>query len=384
MKNYLTELGIYKSKEDFQTFSLSRIKTYKEFSEMYKLKYVDKIDSYKQSTATVSGTFLHAALEYLYGANDPEVATAKDAFFKILPQEFAALGITKGDGLLNELLDYYEDIKHLYTRASASYNGVDAIRTRNGSVPKAPEMTGVWKAAVKSLNLDERKYLIDNTMQSSKSGLEDVSIVDAFTKSLNIIGEYSTPVEISEIVALEMPLSEWDKEAEVLRNPVPFPGCKHEGIYLNGYIDNISKIQVGSKTGIAIIDYKSSKETFDQNIVKHNQQMLLYAAGVEYVTGQTVDYIGILSFLQKELVYVPVDKEIQKEVIEIFNKVIDKCVAGHFNKHIPDTKYSPCMSSFGGECPFLKNCWPQSYNYLHSIDDNFQLPFDFDMDKYGN
>lgn len=384
MKNYLTESNIYKSKDQFQTFSVSRIKTYKECSQMYKLKYVDKIDSYKQSTATVSGTFLHAALEYLYSVEDDSVQTAEEAFFVVLPQELQSLGIDKSDQLLGELLDYYHDIKHLYDRADANYTGADAIRTRSGSVPKAPEMTGVWKAAVKSLNLDKRKYIIDSTIQSSKSGMEDVSIVDAFTKSVNIIKDYTTPVEISEMVALEMPLSEWDYKENVLRNPVPFPGCNHPNIYLNGYIDNICKIKVGSKSYTAIVDYKSSKETFDQNIVKHNQQMLLYAAGVEAITGEPVDYIGILSFLQKELVYVPVDREIQAEVIEIFNKVIDKCVSGEFNKHIPDTKYSPCLSSFGGECPFLKNCWPQSYNYLHSIEDSFQLPFDFDVSAYKN
>ena len=383
MKNYLTESKEYKSKEEFQTFSVSRIKTYKECSQMYKLKYVDKLDSFVQSTATVAGTLLHAALEYFYGTEDAEVLTAEDAFFKILSPEFANLGITKGDSLVNELLQYHNDIKHLYERASATYTGPDAIRTKSGSVPKAPEMTGVWKAAIKQLKLDARKNLIDDTIKNSKSGMASVSIVDAFIKALNIIKGYRTPSIISSIEALEMPLSEWDYENNILRNPVPFPKCKHPNIYLNGFIDKICKIRVGSKTYNTIVDYKSSKETFDENIVKHNQQMLLYAAGVEYITKEPVDYIGILSFLQKDLIYVPVDRKIQEEVIDIFNKVIDKCVAGDFNKHVPDTKYSPCMNSFGGECPFLKHCWPDSYNYSHSTD-NFELPFKFDLELYGN
>ena len=384
MKHYLTESNLYDSKDQFQTFSVSRIKTYKDCSQMYKLKYVDKLDVFKQSTSTLSGTLLHAALEYFYGTEDSEVVTPEDAYFKILPIELANVGITKADSLCNELLEYYEDIKHLYARASESYTGPDAIRTRNGSVPKAPEMTGVWKAAVKKLNLDTRKSLIDTTIQTSKDGMEDVSIVDVFTKSLQIIKEYTTPREMVKMLSLEMPLSQWDYENNILRNPVPFPGCSHPHVYLNGYIDNICKIRVGSKTYTTIVDYKSSKETFDENIVKHNQQLLLYAAGVEYITGEPVEYIGILSFLQKELIYVPVDKKIQQEVIEIYNRVIDKTIKGEFNKHVPDTKYSQCLSSFGGECPFLKHCWPDAYNYNHSTDDNFSLPFDFDMLKYGN
>lgn len=376
MKNYLTESQQYQSKDEFKTFSVSRIKTYKECSQMYKLKYVDKLDSFVQSTSTVAGTLLHAALEYLYGADDPDVATAEDCFFKILESEFVNLGIVKVDGLLVELMSYYSDIEHLYTRASATYTGPDAIRTRSGAVPKAPEMTGVWKDAIKRLNLDKRKDLIDTTIQKSKSGMENVSIVDAFIKALNIIKNYRTPNTISDITALEMPLSEWDYENNVLRNAVPFPGCKHPDVYLNGYIDNICKIKIGGREYTTIVDYKSSKETFDENIVKHNQQMLLYAAGVEYLTKEPVEYIGILSFLQKELIYVPVDKKIQEEVISIFNKVIDKCISGEFNKHVPDTKYAPCLNSFGGECPFLKHCWPEAYNYLHSTDDVFSLPFD--------
>lgn len=379
MKNYLTESNTYSSKEEFKTFSVSRLKTYKECSQMYKLKYVDKLDSFVQSTSTVAGTLLHAALEYLYGPYNTNASTAEEAFFIILPDEFSKLGIVKSTSLLEELLSYQNDIKHLYKRASAEYTAPDAIRTKNGSIPKAPEMTGVWKEEVKFLKLDSRKYLIDTTIQTSKSGMENVSIVDAFIRAFNIIKDYRTPPEISEIVALEMPLSEWDYDNKILRNAVPFPECNHPNVYLNGYIDSICKIKIGGKEYTTVVDYKSSKETFDQNLVKYNQQMLLYAAGVEYLTGQSVDYIGILSFLQHELIYVPVDRTIQKEVITMFNKVIDKCIKEDFIKHVPDTKYAACLNSFGGECPFLKHCWPDSYNYLHSTQDNYELPFDITL-----
>ena len=363
MNNKISETDQYSSQDEYKRYSVSKIKTYKDCSQMYKLKYVDKLESYKESTSTFVGTLLHAALEYLYGVEDDEVFDARQAFFKVLGPEFAKKGITSAESILAELLDYHQDISNLYNRASASYIGSDAIRTGKGGVPKVPEMTSTWKSECKRLNLNDRKDRIDYAIQASKTGMESVSITDVFTKSLTLATDYVTPDEFEEILHLELPLSEWDKDKNVLTNPVPFPGCTHDNVFLNGYVDNIAKVRLGNTVGNAIIDYKSSKETFNSSIVEHNQQLLMYAAGVEHLLNIKIDYIGILSFVKGDLILVPIDKSIQQEVITMFNKVIDKTLKGDYNKHSPDTKYSKCLNMFGGCCPFLEHCWPKAHDF---------------------
>lgn len=373
MNNKISETDIYKSQDDYIRYSVSKIKTYKDCSEMYKLKYIDKLDSYKESTSTFTGTLLHATLEYLYGVEDEEVYDARQAFFKILESEFSKKGITSTESILGDLLDYNQDINNLYLRASNTYTGPDAIRTGKGTVPKVPEMTSIWKSECRRLDLEGRKNRIDYAIQNSKSGMEEVSITDVFTKSLTLASNYITPDAFESILHLELPLSEWNIATNKLTNAVPFPGCKHPNIYLNGYIDNISKVKYKNKLGNAVIDYKSSKETFNESIVEHNQQLLIYAAGAEKLLDIVIDYIGILSFVKGDLILVPIDRDIQKEVIEGYNKIINKTIEGDFYKNYPDTKYSKCLNMFGSNCTFLKNCWPKADEFHNAkiLNDDF-------------
>lgn len=373
----ITKDNKYTSQDDYTRFSVSKIKTYKECSQLYKLKYVDKLDSFVQSNATIIGTLLHSTLEYLYGIEDDEVQTAVDAFFKILAPEFSKLGFSSVENILGELLDYHQDVSKLYLRASPNYSGLDAIRTGKGEVPKVPEMTGVWKSECKRLKLEERQELIDYTVRTSKKGFDKVSITEVFSRSLNLATKYKTPHALEEIIHLELPLSHWDKTSNTLINPIPFPNCKHDNIYLNGYIDNIAKVKVDGKISTAIIDYKTSKEVFDVNIVEHNQQLLMYAAAASTLLNCDIEYIGILSLLKSDLILVPINKEIQEELIDMFNKIIDKTLANDFVKHFPDSKYSACLNSFGGVCPFLENCWPKSHQYINRnlLSDDFLAEF---------
>lgn len=372
-KNIITSTNNFNSQEDYRRYSVSKIKTYKDCSEMYKLKYVDKLESYVYSNATLIGTLMHSTLEYLYGTDDDEVQTPQDAFFKILPQEFNKLGFSSVESILGDLLDYYQDINSLYERASFNYKGHDAIRTGKGEVPKVPEMTGVWKSECKRLKLQDRQSLIDYTIQTSKNGFENVSITEVFTRALNLANIYNTPDCFEEILYLELPISHWDKSTNSLVNAIPFPQCKHEDVYLNGYIDNISKIRVNGKVVTAVIDYKTSKEAFDSNIVEHNQQLLMYAAAAEQLLNCDIEYIGILSLLKSELILAPVNKDIQQDLLNMFSKIIDKTISNDFVKHFPDSKYSTCLDNFGGVCPFLKNCWPNSYKYINKnkLSDDF-------------
>ena len=364
MKHIITETSKYNSIDDYTRFSVSRIKCYKECSQMYKLRYVDKVDTYKHSNSTIVGNLLHSTLEYLYGVDDDDVKSPTHAFMKILQPEFNKLGIGSGESILRELLEYQNDINILKDRASANYVGPHPIRTSKGTIAKIPEMTSTWKKEAKRLDLNGRKERIDLAIQYGVTGLEEVSITEVFTKAYNLANTYITPNEFEEILYLELPLSNWCNER--LINPLPFPGCKHQDIYLNGFIDNVAKLNINGKNQIAIIDYKTSKEIFNTSIVQHNQQLLIYAAGVEQLLDIPIEYIAILSLVKGDLIIVPIDREIQQEVINNFNATIDKILNSEFIKHTPDTKYSACLNSFGSTCPYLQHCWPKSYNYFYN------------------
>lgn len=368
MNKMITQSDLYSSREEFVHYSVSKIKSYKECSEMYKLRYVNRVDTYKASTSTVIGTLLHNALEYLYGTVDDDVHTALDAFYKTVEPSLVDLGIGDACSLLGELLDYNNDINNLYIRASEGYNGADAIRTKAGKVPKSPEMTGIWKEECRRLNLNARKDRIDRTIQNSTTGLEEVSITDAFAKAYILADAYTTPPEFDEVLYVELPITRWNYQTNILYNPILFPGCEYPDVYLNGYIDNVSKLNINGRIVNAVIDYKTSKEEFNESIVAHNQQLLVYARGAEELLDIPIDYIGILSLPQNKLVYAEVDRELQQLVLDNYNEVIRNSHEKNFIKHVPDSKYSPCLSSFGGRCPFLEHCWPKSYAYFSEVD----------------
>ena len=339
------------------------------------MQYVLKNYKYKESTSTLAGTLMHATLEYLYGVDDETVETAQDAFYRILIPEFQKAGILDAESILGDLLEYNEDIRHLYDRASADYEGEDAIRTGKGTVPKVPEMTSVWKQECRRMDLDGRKERLDTVIQDSKDGFENVSITDVFTKAFNMAKDYYTPPEMVEILALELPLSKWDYQNSKMINPIPFPDCEIPDVYLSGFIDCLCKININGHEYTAVVDYKTSKEEFTEDLVRHNQQLLTYVAAAEKLLDIDIEYVGILSFLQKKLIHAPVDRELLEEVMINYNKVIVATYEKKFMKHVPDSKYSSCLSQFGGHCPFLEDCWPSMFDSLNKQDDEEYLNY---------
>lgn len=360
-------ISAYKNKEEAKFYSISRLKTYKECGEYYRRKYVEKEPCFVQSNSTVCGTLTHAALEHFYKKypilSEKEKKNINelllDSFYEVAPSEFRNMGISDVGSILSELNEYYNSISNLYKRASKDYTGEDSIRTKSGGICKAPEMTSVWKKEVKSLNINFTKDIIDSTFKKSLTDYKEVSITEAYCKTINLLKQYRHPSEIINTMYCELELSEWNEEKKEIKNPVLFPFIRNykDNTYINGYIDNISKIEVEGREENCVIDYKTSKEEFSKSTVSHNQQLLLYAYCVEKLTGEEVNYIGIMSLTHNKLVYVEVDRRIQKTVLTKLATLIELINAKLYLKNIPDSKYSKCLSSFGKECIFLSECW---------------------------
>ncbi len=345
-------------------YSISRLKTYKECSYKYFNQYIQKIKVASFSESTIMGNFIHSALEYLYTTEDEEIEYLIDALKVTSKQSLIDLRIVQEDEAqyLDELLwDYAEDITVLYDRASADYQGKDAIRKADGSVSTAPQMTSGWKKAEKELRLVERRNTIDLFVRDRNLDFDGMSMCFIFSEAYNISKKYRTPKQILEVIAVEMPLSHWDESTKQIINPVPMPQEHggNDGVMLNGYIDAICKVVINGRQYTAIVDHKSSKAAYTDNQVMYNRQMMAYAYAYEYLTGTKIDAVGINNLRENTLALSLIDRDVMIASMNSLFSIHHKIKAEEFVKEIPEDSYSKCFNTFQKNCPYLETCYPK-------------------------
>lgn len=389
-----------------ETYSVSKLNTYKQCSEKYKLTYIDKLRVFSASNSTIAGNLLHDALElYLHSDNKVSFIEVFEDQSKVslIKRKFIIdnINTTTFNKLYSQLLEYSRDIRTLHHRASADYKGKNAIRTAKGDVPANPMMTSGWKEAAKNLSLDSRYKQLEEEF-SYISTLNNVNLVEAFSDAYTLACNYATPEEIVETLFLEFPLSDYNYETKEFTNPVLMPDeyggidyeliClvsllieslklksnlvwyllqlaatyKTKAIYLNGYIDWVGYVMFQGKKRFALIDYKSSKENLTVDKLEYHAQLLAYVYAVERLLGIEVEVIGVHSLRHKKLVL----SLVGRDILEVANRSLfskHKQIAScHFEKeHLPDSQYSSCLNNYGKPCEYLNICHPKMYNYLN-------------------
>lgn len=336
-----------------KNYSFSRITTYSKCGQMYKLRYIDGMPS-DSTTATLTGNICHEVLEELHlnGGNSLEILV--DNMESILQKR----NIAVPNGYVEKLSSLFLLQEELYLRASAEYDGPDAIRKKDGTVSAYPEMTGTWIKEVKRLNIDGIKIDIDNQFAFLNPELIEISISDVMTDSFNILKKYSIPESIVKTLHTELPISK-EVNGQIL-NQVKIPEKYVDGddINLVAFIDWIGITKVNGKEGLTIIDYKTNKSNTNSNQVKYNAQLCIYSYAVEKVLGQKVDRIGIHHLRSNTLHLAKVDPKIVDDVMaNTFNPHLS-IKQGIFKKHMPDSNYSPCLNMYGKKCPYINNCYP--------------------------
>lgn len=355
-----------------ETYSVSKLNKYSQCSQAYKYTYIDKLRVFSLTNSTIIGSLLHDTLEIYLNKETTKSCIevfeeqSKLTFFnrKYIQQEIEQNIFNK---LFKELIEYSRDVRTLWDRASADYTGKLPIRTKDGKPPSNPLMTTGWKQAEVNLCLKERyASLVDKFIDLSTT--TEVNLVEAFTEAYNLASNYIKPKEIVETIALEFPLSDYNKETQELVNPVLMPDefGGTEGIYLNGYIDWVGYVMFEGKKRFALIDYKSSKENLTVDKLEYHGQLLAYVYAVEKLLGIEVEVIGVHSLRHKKLSLVKVDRDILQVANESLFSKHTKIKACHFTKdHLPDSQYSPCISMFGRNCEYLQYCHSKMYNKLH-------------------
>jgi hypothetical protein len=346
---------IAKEKPDY--YSVSRLKTYSQCGEFYRRQYIEKDVIRSVSMSTLIGSLVHKALEEFYLDTYKSVEEAFESTCITTLSDVGVCGNEEAQVVRELLREYSDEMGVLYKRASSSYKGADAIRTKSGEVPSNPSMTSAWKKALESGGMAGKKSLIDTYIQD-RNELITFSISEAFAEASFLCSNYYYP-DIGTPIAIEMGLSVWNKEKGMLFNPVLMPVSfgAEEGLYLNGYIDLISLLPDG---GIFICDHKTGKEDFTEISVSHNVQLLSYVYAYEELTGVRAKYIGINNVRLGKVVRAEVPNR------DISNEILDTLFSGHkgitneyFIKKRPES-YSPCLAMYGEVCPYLGKCWPSA------------------------
>lgn len=350
-------------------YSVSRLKTYSQCSQYYKLKYVDKVPSVSFSESTITGNFCHDALEYFYGENvhlsliECLIHTAKKTLIERCGFKNAAPDLF--NKVYKDLVSFAKDSMVLYARASEWYQGDNPIRTKKGTIAKAANKTASWMEAEEKLGLNKKRMVLQDICTQINPDLEGIFVCNSLANAYAICFGYKQPEELVEVIYPEMPISDYKltEEGPVLLNAVPMPEAYggEEGYYLNGYIDVVGTVRHKGKLKKAIIDYKTSKEDFTEEEIIYNVQLFSYVYAYEYLTGEELEVMGIFNLRTNRLVLVDIDRALMADMLEALFSTHKAIKAEIFKKEIPDNSYCKCLNSYGKVCDFLQHCHPKLY-----------------------
>ena len=333
MKDLISQVNTRKLKVQPKTVRYSSLSTYNKCARHYDFVY-NQGRTVRDSAATFKGTIVHTQLERYY---KEEINSVKDNFFYAVEAKLAEAGMP----YTPLLKQYAEEVNQVHLRATADYSGSDAIRTAKGTVPSDPKRTTGWKEAM--AQLEPLKMTIDSTYS-----LLSFDPCEAIAEAWSLLSSYTYPIS-GKVLALELPISYWDEENSKLINPIKLP--KPIDMYLKGTADMVIEIE----GEVWVIDHKTSKQEYTPYNVGHNPQLSLYAYAVEKLLKRPVAGVGINSIRQKTLVLSP---RLNKEaVFEAALSQVKGIKNDSYPQQIPEGPYSPCLRWFGGQCPFLHECW---------------------------
>jgi hypothetical protein len=379
------------------TVSYSRLSTFLECPELYRLRYIVKPEGYYEplQEALIKGSLAHACIEeYLKGADKQsalEIAlmdwvvnlcglpiqegkvekrveqsvTIYDDWEEDNDDGFETY--PEGEGIDFELLTKYAlECGYLLHRCSGTYNDVDKIRNIDGTLPKNPLAypPNAFKKAYYEANLDKARLELDNQAVRSNLSFKRMSFANVAAWGAAYVFNFEIPKEISKVDAVEKGLA----EKKVLFGP-------KKDKYWNGYIDTIYSTEDGA---VVINDHKTEKNKRRPEDVAFDLQLNSYAAVIFEQTNKLPDYISIthlasnsfiVSHTNPEVMSLSMEylEQIQEEIeLQIENRGVDE----EWMKKWPSKYGSPCIQRrddvITRVCPYIRRCWP---DYAGCIND---------------
>lgn len=374
----------------FKTVSYSKLSTFQECPELYRLRYLEKPKGYvgPLQEPFIKGTLAHTCIEeFLKGSNKEvaiqialhewlkstcylpvinaapakEVETIEvDIYDEEINDWVDSKGETKTSQgiIIEDLYEYATECGWLLHKCTAAYQGEDRIRNRDGSIPKSPlnYPPSEFKRQYNDKGLQLLRGQLDVEACKHNISFRRMSIADIAAQAVSYIYNFELPKEIKEVKEIELEL---DKD-KVYFGP-------RKDIYWNGKIDTIYETEDGA---IIVNDHKTEKEVRPAENVCFDLQLNSYAAVVYEQTDKIPDYIAITHLGTNQLIVSQTHPKIMSMCMEYLEDIQDsiereleaKGVDGPWTKKWP-TKYgSPCLSRRDGVltnvCPYIYKCWP--------------------------
>jgi hypothetical protein len=328
------------------SFSYSGLGTADKCLKLYELQYIQKIVPYVTTFPQEQGTVVHSCLEALYLG---KAKTALEAFDKVVWPAYLAK--YRLEFLAEDLTSYAESMEGLHLKASADYDGDDAIRTQAGGYTKKPTTTAAWKDALAQIDtdtIDNQAFIIDRRFR-------EIPVSKLFYDVRTIVKTYNHPEWYSHVepgmieVGFSVP-PDGDRHSTEILNPVRWPS--HPRIYMKGFIDLACRTHKG---GLVLMDHKTSAgEAPTETHVQHHGQLNLYAWVWHYLTDEWPEHIAINHIKTGKAVIADLIPSIAEETVKEKEALIGLILQGHFYKRNPTDYQSPCL-----KCPMLINCWPR-------------------------
>ncbi len=369
---------------------------------MYKMQYIVRPDDVETASIyTEIGSRVHDALESFYlSPEEGQEGHYPHPYPALLDHWKRDLEAWKMSGAFDELVRISADVSHLEARCSPNYKGKDAIRNRDGSVPKNPAMTGAYKEAMAALKIDSRKASIDRAGAAANDLWKGFSLTDTFAQSSVIIYPYQHPTLMQDVLFIEFPISDpivWaaDDDGNLMKdangepvltsrrqgpypvwvnpetgrpnvayivNPVYLP----DGSLFNGYIDIVARDERGR---IILGDHKTSQKKPGEMDVKRHQQLLMYAWAWHQLTGEWPALIGINHLRSGSFIPAEVDQNFAQQVVLRHMTIVDAIDKKVFVCHDPHGFGAPCLDYRTGEpaCAYFKHCHPELWKEMTAV-----------------
>lgn len=378
--------------------SYSKLSTYLECPELYRLKYVKKErgEGLTIVEPLIKGTLAHSCIEnYLRGldkedavqialgawlketcgleANSVDIQAKKNVVVESVYDDFDM------DGLFDDNIASASsiiDIDMLYTfavecgrllhRCSESYKEKDKIRNKDGSAPKNPleYPPGEFTKEYNFKDLALKKTEIDQRAAKQHRAFTRMSLANIAAEAISYLFIFEVPEEVDSVEKIEFKL---DTEK------VWFG--KDRDIYWNGLIDTEYLTKDGE---IIINDHKTEKYKRRPEDVAFDLQLNSYAAVRYEQSSKLPEKIAITHLGTNSLLTADTDIDILTDSMEYLEGIqaeIDKDiklkgVETPWFKKWPAKYGSPCIrrkfDALEQVCPYLRKCWPM---YAESIKD---------------
>ena len=144
----------------------------------------------------------------------------------------------------------------------------------------------------------------------------------------------------------------WEIHSKNFRMPVAVEKMFYidiDGVKLRGYIDRVDKLESG---GIAIVDYKTSKELYTAENLKDDLQLTLYQLAAEQLWQLPVERLTLYHLRSNTPCSCPPRKEAQlAQARQLVLEVAANIAGGNF----PATENRYCPCDFPEHCPYYRH-----------------------------